>query len=279
MKKIPCLYSIVRFMPFVETGEFANVGILLIAPGRGYLDFKLLARQGRVTHFFEHLDAKVYKATMRNVREELERAAGLLRQFENEHGAGGNPTEFGRELFTEIVRPRETVVRFAEPRVVLADDPRETLNELYGYYVERNFVTPRYQETVLEQGIRKWFSKARIAKRFHKVRLGTEEYGVPFPFVEQLDDLPVKVIKPLHLGQDEPTKIIEHGDQWLMRVNRLRDRKQLPEKVLFAVQGPQQDGLRERAYEEVVDGLQDAGVTVLPYEDKVHILEFAAASA
>lgn len=274
MKKIPCLYSIVRFMPFVETGEFANVGILLVAPEQGYLDFKLMTRQTRVTHFFEHLDGKVYKATMQAVREELTRAAELLRQV-----GTGNPAATGNEVFAEIVRPRETVVRFAETRVVLATDPRETLDELYGYYVERDFVTPQYQEAVLEKTMRTWFSKARIGKRFHKARLGNEEYGVPFPFVEQIDQLPVKVIKPLHLGQDEPTRIIEHGDQWRMRVNRLRDKKQLPERVLFAVQGPQHDGLREDAFRDVVDGLKDTGVTVLPYEDKNLILEFAAATA
>ena len=32
--KYACLYSIVRFAPFAETEEFANVGIVLTAPVR-----------------------------------------------------------------------------------------------------------------------------------------------------------------------------------------------------------------------------------------------------
>ncbi|HVK54151.1 MAG TPA: DUF3037 domain-containing protein, partial [Burkholderiales bacterium] len=29
---IACHYAIVRFLPFVETGEFANVGVVLFSP-------------------------------------------------------------------------------------------------------------------------------------------------------------------------------------------------------------------------------------------------------
>jgi hypothetical protein len=280
MKKTPCLYSIVRFTPFVETGEFANVGIVMIAPEQRYFEFKLMIqRHARVTHFFEQLEAKVYRAAMRNLREELTRAAGLLRQHGFDRRLKTNDVDFAKGLFTEIIRPRETVIKFSEPRAILADDMAETLAELYGHYVERTFVTREYQETVLERGMRRWFSQARIVDRFGRMDVGDEEYHVPFPFVEQHADRPVKAIKPLHLGHDQPTKIIEHGGQWLFRIGQLRKRKQLPDNVLFAVQGPLGDGAKGRAYDEIVGGLRDAGVTVLPYGDKELILAFAAGNA
>jgi hypothetical protein len=34
-------YAVVRFMPFIETREFANVGVVLIAPKTGKFLFKL----------------------------------------------------------------------------------------------------------------------------------------------------------------------------------------------------------------------------------------------
>ena len=40
MNQTPRLYSIVRFMLFVETGEFANVGVIMIAPEQRHFDFK-----------------------------------------------------------------------------------------------------------------------------------------------------------------------------------------------------------------------------------------------
>ena len=37
MKNTACLYAIVRFCPFIETEEFANVGVILIAPDAKFL--------------------------------------------------------------------------------------------------------------------------------------------------------------------------------------------------------------------------------------------------
>lgn len=279
MKKTPCLYSIVRFTPFVETGEFANVGIIMMAPERRFFEFKLMIqRHARVTHFFEQLEAKVFRAAMRNLQEELTRAAALLRQHGFDRRLKVNDVEFARGLFLEIVRPRETVIKFSEPRAVLAEDMKETLAELYGHYVERSFVTREYQETVLERGMRKWLYQAKIADRFDRVEVGDDEYHVTFPFVERHADRPVKAIKPLHLAHDQPTRIIEHGGQWVLRINQLRRRRFLPDRVLFAVQGPTADGPKGRAYDEVIEGLRETGVTVLPYVDKEDILAFATGS-
>ncbi|MEK8090248.1 DUF3037 domain-containing protein [Thermithiobacillus plumbiphilus] len=280
MTRTPCLYSIVRFTPFVETGEFANVGIIMMAPEQRFFEFKLMVqRHARVTHFFEQLEAKVFLAAMRNLQKELNRVAGVLRRHGFDKRLKTNNVDFAKELFAEIVRPRETVIKFSEPRAILAGDMEETLTELYRHYVERSFVTREYQETVLERGMRQWLSQARIADRFNLVKVGDDEYHVNFPFVEQRGDRPVKAIKPLHLAHDQPTKIIEHGGQWVLRIQQLRKRRYLPDKVLFAVQGPRDDGPKGRAYDEVVHGLQDTGVTVLPYTDKEDILAFAAGSA
>lgn len=276
MRKIPCLYSIVRFAPFVETGEFANVGVIMIAPEQRFLDFKLLIqRHSRVTHFFEQLEPKVYRATMRNLREELARVAGLLREHGFDRRLKVNDVEFAKGLFAEIIRPRETVVKFGEPRAVLAEDMGATLEELYGFYVERNFVTREYQEAVLERGLRRWLYQARIVDRFSRQEVGDEEYHVSFPFVERRGEQPVKAIKPLHLAHNQPSKILDHGGQWLFRMGQLKRRNLLPERMLFAVQGPTADGARERAFWEIVDSLRGTGAEVLPYADKEHILQFA----
>lgn len=278
MNKTPCLYAVVRFAPFVETGEFANVGIVMMAPEQRYFGFKLMGRRhARVTHFFEQMESKVFRATMNTLREEMERAGGLLRQHGFDKRFKSNDVDFAKRLFTEIVRPRETVIKFSEPRAVLADEPGATLEELYGYYVERDFVTREYQEAVLERGVRKWLWQAHIAERFTRLEVGNDEYHVAFPFVEKCGELPVKAIKPLRLDHDQPSKILDHGGQWLYRIQTLKQRNLLPENVLFTVSGPTAHGAREKAYAEIVGNLKDAGAKVLPILDKAQILDFAAA--
>lgn len=278
MTKTGCLYSIIRFSPFVETGEFANVGIVMMAPEQRYFDFKIMGlRHSRVTRFFEQLEAKVFRSTMKTVREELERAAVLLRQHGFDKRFKTNDIEFARHLFAEMIRPRETVIKFSEPRMVLVEDPRTSLEELYGHYVERDFVTREYQEGVLERGVRQWLWKARIAERFIRLDVGNDEYHVPFPFVEKQGDIVIKAIKPLNLAQPQAQKILEHGAQWVFRVNTLKKRGLLPRKVLFAVGPPPGDGTPQiRAFDETVSSLRETGVRVLPYAQKAEILEFAA---
>ena len=41
MNKKAYQYAIVRFSPFVETEEFANVGVVMICPAEGKFLFKL----------------------------------------------------------------------------------------------------------------------------------------------------------------------------------------------------------------------------------------------
>ncbi|SNX60802.1 Protein of unknown function [Nitrosomonas ureae] len=278
MNKIACQYTIVRFSPFIETGEFANVGIVMMAPKQRYFAFKLeTQRYGRITRFFEELDRKLYTQAIYVLKVELKR----LRQIMKAHGFDRrlkvNDVNFAQQLFTELIRPRENIVRFSEPRIVLAENLKEKLNELFSFYVERNFVTKEYIETRLEKGIRKWLSQASIGERFQRLAVGDDEYEAIFPFVEQIDNRPVKIIKPLNLAQEKPSKIIDHGSLWRSRIDELKRRKQLPGKVLFTVRGPEEDidNNRYRAYKDSIDRLKDIGVRIESYENKEQIIEFA----
>lgn len=276
MIKIPCQYAIVRFMPFIETGEFANVGIIMMAPKARYFGYQLLIRRyGRVTQFFDELDARLFCSAMSNLREELRRIHQLLKSHGFDRRYKTVDIEFTKVLFAEVIRPREIIVRFSEPRAILTEEPSETLKKLFAYYVERDFVTKEYRETVLEKDIRRILFDAQIGERFTRSHVGDDEYQVPFPFVEMRDQCVTKIIKPLNLGQDDSSKIIEHGGKWEFRVRELKKRHVLPERVLFAVEGPGSNDRRGAAYQEAVEILKTTGVTVLPYNKREEILEFA----
>lgn len=276
MKKTLCQYTIVRFAPFIETGEFANVGIIMMAPTARYFGFKLLTRRyGRITKFFKELDAKVFRSAMNDLNEELERVHGVLKTHGFDRRLKENDIEFANGIFAEVLRPRESIVRFSEPRAVLADEPRETLKELFAFYVQRDFVTKEYREKVLEKGLRKLLFQSELGERFQPESIGDDEFHVAFPFVEMHDELLTKVIKPLNLAQEDFTKILEHGGKWVFRLRELKKRHVLPERVLLAVDGPTENDRRDHAYREAMEMLIDTSVTVLPYERKEKILEFA----
>jgi hypothetical protein len=276
MKKIACQYAIARFAPFVETGEFANVGIVMIAPRQRYFGFELeLKRFARITHFFDDVDAKLCKKTLYKLKDELDRVNDLLKVHGFDKRLKTNDVDFATSLFTELVRPRETIIRFGDTRTVLADNPARKLEELFAYYVERNFVTRTYREALLESDVRKLLSRIHVGDRFDRARLGDENYRVTFPFVRQGEDEPVKIIKPLHLAHEEPTRIDEHGAAWISRINRIKGRYLDPERVLFTLAGPDEGGNRLVAYLEIEKELREAGAKTVPCDNQDDIVRFA----
>lgn len=146
MKKFTCIYAIVRFTPFVETGEFANVGIVLFAPEKMLFGFRLLQEYDRVTNFFEPFDTTAYIATMKNLHDELERLSNFFVRAEK---LIKTPKRFSETLFAEVIKSRETVIQFSEPRVVIAED-LQIVNDLFNHYVQRDFVAQNAQEKILE---------------------------------------------------------------------------------------------------------------------------------
>ena len=269
-------YAVVRFQPFVETGEFANVGVVVLSPAARFFGFKLLIhRHARVTNFFDQLDPKVFRTSIRMFRNEMERVDGLLKNLGTDRRLRSIDADGAFALWQELVKPRETILRFGEPRLVIAEDVRAKLQALYDFYVERNFVTREYQERVLDRGVREILRQGHLNDRYNAARVGNDEYHAQFPFVALDEDRPIAVIKPLNLGYSEASRIIDHGGQWVVRINALRKRNLLPESVLFAVDGPNDDSVRGGAAREVVQELENSGVVVHPYRDRQAVLGFA----
>lgn len=133
-----CHYAIARFMPFIESGEFANIGVVLFAPEAPYFGFELLGRRyARVTNFFDHFDGQVFRVVMRQFRDELQRVEDLMNGLETDQRFRNLDQGGACSLWKEVIKPRETMLRFSEPRVVLAEVPETQVPVLYAHYVER----------------------------------------------------------------------------------------------------------------------------------------------
>lgn len=275
MKKFACQYALLRFRPFIETGEFANVGIVMMAPEARFFGFRLLKRYGRITQFFHQLDRKVYLEGRELFKEELDRFAGELRGLALDGRKTQPDIPLARNLFAELVRPREAMLQFAEQRVVLADNPKEKLVQLFDHYIERNFVTKEYQERLLESTVRKLLFRGQMGTRYRPEKISTPDFAVNFPFVLMADGKAQRIIKPLYLAQGDTTKILNHGGQWVDKVRRLRKRNALPKDVLFPVSAPQTDTKAYDAFTEIRDDLVSIEVQVVPANDENGILKFA----
>jgi Protein of unknown function (DUF3037) len=261
-----CQYSIIRFEPFVETGEFANVGIALVCPATGYFGFEIAADGWqRMRRFFDPLEGQVYKNATVRLREELNRI---------ELFASKGHLEW-KSVWADLTRPRNGLLRFSPPRAVLAVDPTLTLAELDGRYLRRSFATREYQEQLVDRSVREVLNKTALGGHFTQKILGDDRFKVTLPFVQMDDDRVACVIKPLFLAHDDVKRIWSHGGLWFDRLTRLKRHNRLPKRVLIPVAAPTLDSLHWAAYREICDDLKNEGFKVSPIEDSAAIETFA----
>ncbi|EGH21006.1 MULTISPECIES: DUF3037 domain-containing protein [Pseudomonas syringae group genomosp. 2] len=242
--RIICNYSILRFLPYPETGEFVNIGIVLFA-NNGDFRFAVETKRQRVTTFFPSLDAKIFIRARKEVHAELARLSGFFTNHRSDRQALA-------ATFSHLVHPRETMMRFSEPGSVVAATSDQALKALFDHYVKHSFATKEYQEVALEKQLGRLLADVNLKQHYVDRKLGSADYPVKFPFVLIQGGKPVQAIKPLHLGHEESGKIYEHGDAWISRVRRLSAKGQLPPDTLF-VAGPPIAGKPKlfKAYKEV----------------------------
>ncbi len=265
-------YSIVRFLPYAETEEFANVGVVLFAPAKRYFDFRLTHKWRRIGAFFEPLERRVFAEGVRAFNEELQRTRALTADM---LGDGLGQTSAAR-VFEDLVRPREALFRFSSVRAVMTEAPEAKLAALFDHYVEHAFATPEYHEALIERAVRGVLRREGLGQRFRQAKLGTGTLRFSVPFAEMDEAGRVRrVIKPMHLAHDDPIRILDHGSQWVGRLRHLERVHALPDKLLLAVTEPDGDGDRLEAYNEARRELQDTGAILVPAKDETRILAFA----
>lgn len=275
MTRLPCQYSIVRFLPYAETGEFANVGVVLACPATGYFDFKLMPtkKTGRIRGFFDRLDTKIYRDALKYLGEELERLRALA-MVNNDKAAI-------RQLFAGVVHPREALLRFGDTRVVMAENPAATLEQVFARLVERDFADKEYHDRLVDRGVRELLRKANLRDQFSDATIGNEDLHLAVPFAHVRDGRVQVAIKPLDLDKDEANKVFDVGGRLVDRIHRLAKRNLLPQDMLVAVREPLAPALEsniQAAVAEIETDLRNAGIRVERADNAAAITGFARAA-
>ncbi|WP_455554082.1 DUF3037 domain-containing protein [Comamonas kerstersii] len=252
-----CRYAIVQFTPFSETGEFANVGVVLTCPKTGFFKYRLQKRKyKRITDFFEGIERSDYLNAVAATEFELEY---VIRKTLNESA------DKLRHYFTSLVRPREGIIKFSNERALLCESPEKELDRLFAHYVEHSFATRQYVEERMNSHIRTLLNNLDLEAPFKAERLGNEDMHTQFQFVQVVDSKPLKLIKALNLSQRDALSIGDHGDSWIGRIKRLsRVDPNMPEHKLFTVAlAPAEDSPRHQVGQEVVQELKRLGIEVV----------------
>jgi hypothetical protein len=215
MKKFACRYALIQLLPYNETGEFANIGVLLVCPQTGHWIYKLeTQKHKRYTDFFEGLEHHVYRDAVNVINDELKRLQKLATE--------ATPDQL-LNTFNFTVHPREAIIRFSEPRGRLTNNPEKELADLFAHYVEFGFLRNESPEQKLVKRIQDLVKTFELRAPFKEERIGSVDAAfLSLPLVQVIDRQPIKAIKPLYLGQKKINDIYNHGEEWVGKLKRLR---------------------------------------------------------
>lgn len=267
--KFACQYAIIRFMPFLETGEFANVGIVLFCPRTGNFYFQISDNKTRkINSFFSPIPGRIYPTGIKEINAELLRIKKLIEESRQKD------RYFTKKLFCELVRDRESLFRFSQIRGVLTDDMQQKTNELFTYYVERNFVIPEYIDQNLVKKVKNILGQD-TRKLYKTVRVEKKGVRAIFPLGYKNDQGKLeRIIKPLNLSHTDANDLFQNGWTWYGRLKKLRD--VLPDKVLIAASIPTKEQEETFSiYQEIKHDLNDLSINVIDICDTKQIQEFA----
>lgn len=280
MKDLVCNYAPIRFLPYRETAEFVNIGVLIYCPQIDYLDYKIESRKRRrIRNFFPELDLTIFATSVCAFSDDL---AHRQRNTDLQIvGTRLNAKEAAQGIaeFNALVRPRESLVTFGEVGTKSISDPRTALEELFERFVLRRFAqTKDYQETWMRLRLAKFLREWKIRKYYKYAQIGDEDYKVSMPFVLSENETPQKAIKPLDLRRKDTNEIFEHGGVWVQRLRRLEKHGGVPQLCLFPVNLPETGTKENTAAVEICTELREAGGTILSFKEKSKIRRLLTAS-
>lgn len=224
MNKMPYRYALIRFVPFPETEEFANVGVIAINPITQQFKFRLETnKHKRISDFFQLKEKSLYKSTVLRIKEELLALQDMVE-------SGSLSAEAG---FNGLVRPYQNLVQISKARGGLAQckDLSLLVDNLYENYVDFAVAKRESAQQRLTEKVAQYVHDLNLEYPFSKQDIGTEEYSVKFPLVQKRFN-GNRVIKPLFLGDTDPKVILDRSDKFLSEMKRLRQFAALPQDIL-----------------------------------------------
>lgn len=259
----------IELIPYQDQGEFCIVGVFAVNVELRELRFRILGKQKtkRLTGFFPEMERVIFTQTLSSVHDEWEALAKMFNQ-------GGNTKELeimcdvpGSDIFSAITHPRGGMIRHQARGVTLVDDIDHWLEQTFTKMVlRRNLKAILPEEQKLTREVGDYLKELKIKKHWKEHRVGNDTYHAQFPFahIPTGEEKVNSAIKPLFLGHESSTKMMDHGDTWLQKVRRLNQFKLMPETLIFPVERPHDENSEQYEHADIViNDLKAEGVHVL----------------
>ncbi len=233
-------YTLLRYVHDVASGEFANVGVVLFAPGARYAGSICRDTYGRISKMFPDMNRDGFKSLMGYIESRIdaigERLRGELSLDQMPADAGG---------LARLVLPHDdSSLQWAPVGGGLCDDPAQKLEELFLRYVTR-YDEKTAQKTRTDDEVWSRFKRAldeqHVTSRLQPKKISVADDEVEFSRAYKNDQWHCIEAVSLDLALSDSIKHKAH--QWLGQITSVKNAERF--RVYFLVGAPQTPGLGE----------------------------------
>lgn len=224
-----------RYVHDVVTGEFANVGVVLYAPGQRYLEARFSTSYERLNALFVKIDHANYRNLIRYLSNRFVELATEVRD-----GLNLVPAQGIEELVRRVLPKDDSSLQWSAPGGGFTANPSDAVGELYARMVERYSRTGEVASRN-DEDIAKPF-KARLKKAVEKLqekRIEASDYQYQFHYAWKNSIW--HLYEPVSFDLMDPGSIVEKANRWLGRGVALSDSRERF-KIHFLLGEPKQPG-------------------------------------
>lgn len=254
-------YTLLRYIHDVASGEFANVGIVMLAPDCRFAGARCRKTHGRVSHFFPDMERKGFRSNLSHIEARIE---SLGDRLQNELSFEEIPMDAER-LAKSILPHDDSSLQWTSLSGGLCENPSEKLDELYERYIDRydekSFNKGRDDSEVWKQ-FKSSLDSKQITARLSSKKITSADDEVEFEHAYKNSQW--HCFEPLSLDLAQADSIKQKAHRWLGQMVGVQDSPD-PFRVYFLVGAPRNKLLLD-SYEGALKLLRKSpmGVEIIP---------------
>lgn len=258
MKRIPYSYTILRYHHNIATGEFANVGLVLLAED-GFAGTRLSARYRRLSGMFSDFDGKHYRSVVTGLQRALDAEIANLRQPEL---IGDVKTAL--DIAHRVLPHDDSAFQWSPLGTGLSRDPAVTVERLYQDLVACNEPVDDVRSRSDEDVARIYsgaFEATGVLQRLERKVLQAEDDEVTFP--QAWKNHQWHCMDPVSFDLVRPESIRNKAHNRLGALTSIEDVARREDCTVHFLIGAPESATCKRAYEKALNVLHR---TRVPHE-------------
>ncbi len=234
-------YTLLHYVHDAASGEFANVGVVLLAPEARFAGALCRDTHGRISHLFPDMDREGFKSLMRYIGNRIDEIGDRLR---SELPLENVPADAGA-LARSVLPHDDSALQWSPVGGGLCADPPAKLEELFRRYVtrydEKTAAKGRNDEEVWSR-FKRALDARHVTSRLQAKKISGADDEVEFAHAYQNERW--HCFEPLSFDLTLPESIKEKAHRWLGQMMGVQDSHEAF-RVYFLVGGPHSPELSE----------------------------------